>query len=395
MPHRIAMVVASPFPADHGTPGSIREMAEALAKSGHHVHIVTYHFGVGTLPKGVAIHRLPDLGFGRHMVVGPTWQKPLLDGLMVFILCRVIRQESLELIHAHNYEGGLIGALASLCTRRPLVYHAVNTMRDELPTYNFLKPAILATSLARFLDYWVPRLADRIIALSEDLARFLLAQGIRPECLQVIPPGIDTRHFHGRNPAIMRQRYHVTQEKLVVYTGILDRFQRIDYLLEAMCLVVKHIADARLLLVVNLAKPRDLQACHMMLEALGLQGHVDIVALATFEELPLFLAAADVTVVCRPQCPGFPIKLLNYMAAGKAIVVSEGSAKGLRHMQQAFVVQDHDSRSLGQGILTLMQDPILAETLGRNAQHWVETHHAWPTLVPRIENVYTAALNRA
>ena len=31
-PTRVAMVVPSPFPANHGTPGSIRETAEAMAE---------------------------------------------------------------------------------------------------------------------------------------------------------------------------------------------------------------------------------------------------------------------------------------------------------------------------------------------------------------------------
>jgi hypothetical protein len=78
------------------------------------------------------------------MVVGPTWQKPLLDLCMVLTLCRVIQREAIDLIHAHNYEGVLIGYLARLLTRKPLLYHAINTMSDELSSYNFIKPRFLA-----------------------------------------------------------------------------------------------------------------------------------------------------------------------------------------------------------------------------------------------------------
>lgn len=386
------MVVASPFPANHGTPGSIKEMAEAIARAGHEVHVVTYHFGTGTAPQDVQIHRVADFGFSRHIVVGPTWQKPLLDGLMVLTLCRVIRREGIDLIHAHNYEGAVIGYLARLITQRPLVYNAMNTMRDELPTYNFFKPRLLAVWLAQLLDYWVPRTADQIIAISQELVSFLHAQGIPRERIQMIPLGIDTTLFHDCDRSAMRERYHVAEKRLVMYTGILDQFQRIDYLLKAMRLVVDNIAAAHLLLVTNLAKEQDLLACAAMIQDLDLQGHVEIIRHETFAEIPLFLAAADVTVVCRPQCPGFPVKLLNYMAAGKPIVASEGSAKGLQHMQQAFVVPDHDWRSLGCGIITLLQDSALAQTLGQHARQWVDAHLSWSTLVPAIEKVYAAAL---
>src|SRR5437879_1067471 len=41
----VCVLAACPFPANHGTPGSIREMSEAVAALGHEVHIVTYHIG--------------------------------------------------------------------------------------------------------------------------------------------------------------------------------------------------------------------------------------------------------------------------------------------------------------------------------------------------------------
>jgi 1,2-diacylglycerol 3-alpha-glucosyltransferase len=393
---RIAMVAACPFPANHGTPAGIKETAEAIAHNGHQVHLVTYHFGDGAPPRGVHLHRIADLGVGRRVVVGPTWQKPLFDLLMVFTLCRVVRRQGIELIHAHNYEGALIGYVAKLLTRRPLVYHAINTMSDELPTYRFIRPQGLARGIARLLDAWVPRLADRVIAISEDLARFLRARGVRADRLQMIPLGVDAAAFaavEAHEGAALRQRLGLGDRPLVMYTGILDRFQRVDYLLRAMRGVVDQRPDAHLLLVTNLATAPDLQASQALIGELDLQQRVEIIRHASFEDIPRFLAAADVAVVPRPQCPGFPVKLLNYMAAGKPIVLFEGSAKGLQHLQHAFVVPDHDWQALGQGILALLRDPGLAQSLGRNARRWADEHLSWPSLVGRIEHVYDALLD--
>ena len=390
-PLQIAMVVASPFPANHGTPAGIRETAEAIAQKGHGVHLVTYHFGHGKAPQGVRIVRIPNLRLGRKIVVGPTWQKPVLDLLMVLTLCRVIRREGIDLIHAHNYEGALIGFVAKLLTRRQLIYNAVNTMSDELPTYNFLKPQRLAAWLARRLDQCVPRLADRVIAISDELGRFLRGRGVRSDHLHVIPLGVDGGAFQdipeGQCQAL-RARHGIDDRPLVMYTGILDRFQRLDYLLQGMRIVVDRLPEARLLLVANVATAEDLQECRRMIATLDLERHVAIVIRRSFAEIPLFLAAADVTVVPRPQCPGFPVKLLNYMAAGKPIVVFEGSAKGLQHLHSALVVPDHDWQALGYGMLTLLQDPALARSLGYNARQWAHEHLSWPTLAEKIENVY-------
>jgi glycosyltransferase involved in cell wall biosynthesis len=390
-PLHIAMVAACPFPANHGTPAGIREAAEAIARQGHQVHIVTYHFGHGKVPQGARLHRIPDFGLSRKMVVGPTWQKPLLDLLMVWKLWRVIRREDIDLIHAHNYEGALIGYVAKLLTHRRMIYHAINTMSDELPTYRFLRPKRLAIWLANVLDHWVPRLPDRVIAISAEIAQFLKAGGLTHEKLQIIPLGIDSSVFQDipdSQREAFRARHGIGDKPLVMYTGILDRFQRIDYLLQAMRIVVDKRPDARLMLVVNVTTDHDVQECQRLLQELALESHVDLVPHRSFAEIPLFLAAADVTVVSRPQCPGIPIKLLNYMAAGKPIVVFEGSAKGLQHQHHALVVPDHDWQALGYSILTLIQDPVSAARLGRNARQWADEQFSWRTIVGQIEQVY-------
>jgi len=381
------MAVACPFPAGHGTPAGIRETAAAIAEKGHEVHIVTYHFGEGTLSEEIKIHRIPDFGFSKQIVIGPTVEKPILDLLMVLTLCRVIRREKIDIIHAHNYEGAVIGFLAKLITHKPLIYNAVNTMRDELTAYDFFRPRIVGTVLAMASDYWVPRMADRIIAISHDLSDFLYARGIKAKRIHTIPLGIDMRPFGGSGvgPPNPEPR---TPNPLVIYTGILDSFQRIDYLLKTMKIVVGEIADARLLIASNIVNERGLADCHAMIGELGLDEHVEIVIPKSFAEIPALLASADVAVISRPDCPGFPVKLLNYMAAGKAIVVFKGSAKGLRHLNTGYLAEDHDCEELARGVIMLLKDRELAERLGNNARQWVSDNFSWTLISEKIERVY-------
>jgi hypothetical protein len=39
-------------------------------------------------------------------------------------------------------------------------------------------------------------------------------------------------------------------------------------------------------------------------------------------------------------------------------------------------------------MLTLLQDPALARTLGHNAQRWANDQLSWPILAQKIEHVY-------
>src|SRR5437660_1660410 len=91
--HSVAMVAACHFPSNYGSPAAIRELSLTLAARGHNVHIVTYPHG-DDLPVGKAkLHRVAFGKKHRAASVGPAWDKPLLDALMLAKLCRVIRRE--------------------------------------------------------------------------------------------------------------------------------------------------------------------------------------------------------------------------------------------------------------------------------------------------------------
>jgi hypothetical protein len=158
---RICMLAPTPFPANQGTPGSIREMAEAVVERGHEVHIVTYHLGQDIPVKGPHVHRIAGWLRETGIFVGPTWRRPLYDLQMVFKTLQVIRQHPPDLLHAHAYEAALIAWLCRLATGLPIVYSGHNTMVDELPTFNFIRPQWLARALGRCLDAVVPRIGDR------------------------------------------------------------------------------------------------------------------------------------------------------------------------------------------------------------------------------------------
>jgi glycosyltransferase involved in cell wall biosynthesis len=88
------------------------------------------------------------------------------------------------------------------------------------------------------------------------------------------------------------------------------------------------------------------------------------------------------------------VKVLNYMAARKPIVTARGSAKGLRHLETAFVADDHDWQGLAAGIVTLLEDDVLAKRLAEEAGAAIIGTFDWPSLAERIEGVYERMLGR-
>src|SRR5438034_2685289 len=78
--YSIAMVAACPFPANHGSAASIREMSDTLSDMGHNVHIVTYPTGQEEIVvRRAKVHRTASFRPERNAKVGPSAEKFLLD----------------------------------------------------------------------------------------------------------------------------------------------------------------------------------------------------------------------------------------------------------------------------------------------------------------------------
>ncbi len=392
-PLRVGIIAACPFPANHGTPGGIREKAEALVELGHEVHVITYAGHQPGEVRGVTIHRIAPIGPVDHIKVGPSKAKMLWDIQLAWKTVQVVRRENLDILHGINYEGAMVGFIAKWVTGRPFVYGAVNTMIDELPSYRFFWPPKLAQLLATLLDRGLPRQADTVVCYTETIRDFLLDFGVHPDRLQIVKLGIDLSMFADTSANGARERMGVRPgEPLIMYTGVLNEFQRIDYLLGAMRVVLAEMPNAKLVFVRTLDDEPQRQEVERQAQAEGVAHAVLFPPVITFGELPAYLAAADTSAVPRPDCPGVPVKLLNFMASGKPVVVAQGSSQGLRDGEEALVTPDHDAEAMGRALLRILGDPELAGRLGRRARQVAYAEYDRRATTQDLVDVYRRVL---
>jgi glycosyltransferase involved in cell wall biosynthesis len=386
---RIAMVAACPFPLGRGTPIRIQRQAEALAARGHEVHVVTYFLGSAEPVVGVTVHRTPRLPGYRTMSPGPTLGKLLaLDPLLVGTLRRLLRTRRIDVIHAHHYEGLLVARAARARTGIPVIYDAHTMLGSELGFFRLGLPRRLTVALGERLDQRLPKLADHVISVTETIRDHLVARGIVPEAqVSAIGNGVELERFR----ADVQPSWSADAPKRIMFTGNLAPYQGVDLLLEAFALASRQRPDLRLQIVTD----SDFSSYEPIARGLGIRDLVEIVPAPSFAGLPALLETAHVAANPRVEADGMPVKLLNYMAAGKPIVSFRGSAPGLGHKDTAWLIKGADPAAFGQGILDLLEIPERAAGLGRSARRYVEYHYRWPVLAERLERVYEAVLKRA
>lgn len=356
---RAAFLGACPYPVPQGSQVFLRDHARAFHEAGHEAHLITYGFGVGDAPggDGVVHHRGP-VPWGRGKTdAGPSLAKPFLDAALVGTVRRLVRREGIQVIFAHNYEALVVGLAARVC---PVIYHAHNTLEDELPHY--FRGALLGSrvcsglirGVGRWCDRCFPRRAQAVVVPHARLREHLVA-----EC------GCDSARVHVVPPPVWVEEFRCAQVGAslpsIDYAGNLDAYQNLSLLCEALKLVRVEIPGVEWR--IGTAQTREVPgaAC---------------VPVRDFSALRDFLAADSIFVVPRVSWSGFPVKLLNAMAAGKAIVACASSGHALRDGVDGVIVPDDDPAALAAALLKLMRDPSLRARLGAASRARATECHA-------------------
>ncbi len=372
------MVAACPFPARRGTPLRVQRLAEALVERGHRVEIFTYDVG-DREPLPYPVHRVGEQLLEEPMPPGPNLRKLALDPRLAALLRRHLLSGRFDIIHAHHIEGLMAALWARRAVPLPVVYDAHTRIGTELPSYGTKLLGKPVAWLGEMMDRELPRRADGVITVTEDIRDWLVAHGVHPaDRVIVAMNGVRADTFDV--PARMNP-------VRIIYTGTLAGYQDIDLLLEAFA----QAHARRPQLVLTLAVSSSFEPFEGLAERLGIRSAIEVVD-DCFAELPRRLAESGIAALPRTRCDGIPQKLLNYMAAAKAVVASAGSAKVLRHEETGLVVPNGDRQAFAAALVRLSDHPELIVRLGRRAREYVVTHCSWEGAARRVESLYERLL---
>jgi len=379
---RIAMVAACPFPAPRGTPIRIYRIADELGRRGHEVDVFTYHLGINRSDAAFRTHRIPKVWSYRKQSPGPSFQKLiLLDPLLAVKLARAARSGKYDVLHAHHAEGLLAALPAHLLFGIPLIFDVHTLLETELPYYHMGASRGLLRRIGRAFDARLPKLADHVIAVSEEIRSSLVDKfGYPPRSVSVIPNGVEASFTETVASPGSRS---LPPGPTVVYAGNLASYQRIDLLLRGFAAALAKRSD----LWLQIYTDSSFVEFEPLAAEIGIRKRVRI-GNAGLDQLPADLAAADVAVSPRTVCAGMPQKVLNYMATGCPIVSFAGSAKLLTHERTGLIIPDDDIEAFAEGMLRLIADKELARSLGAAARACARDQWGWSRAAERIEAVY-------
>jgi glycosyltransferase involved in cell wall biosynthesis len=202
---RILMVAPTPFFADRGCHVRILGEAKALIALGYELVLCTY--GLGRDVDGITTERTVAIPWYKKLSAGPSFHKFYIDLLLLWTVIRVCRRFRPDIIHAHLHEGILIGKIASMVFRVPMVADLQGSLTVELLDHKFIPNAGWLVALLYWIEGRINQMPSHlIVSCSQTAQKCIELFGVSAQRVSSIMDGVDLDVFSPSRKDLILQK---------------------------------------------------------------------------------------------------------------------------------------------------------------------------------------------
>lgn len=303
----------------------------------------------------------------------------MMDWRWVLRFKRLLQEEKVDLIHAHEFDANVQGTFAAALTGVPLVatVHGKNYFGEKL---------------RRRLAYrWVSRHAT-MVAVSQNLKQFIVEQvGVSPDRIKVVHNGVDVvpRCDQADVDRCRKELGLPESDQIVGIVGNLYPVKGHQYLIEGIPAVLKACPNTTFIFAGRGQLEPELKA-HV--HRLGLDKRVHFLGLR--QDIPRILAMLNVFVL-PSLSEGLSMAILEAMIAGKPVVATQvgGNPELVLAGETGYLVPPQDSGALASSLTTLLLDREQAFQFGMNGKSRAEGPFSLRTMVQAHQSLYEECLD--
>jgi glycosyltransferase involved in cell wall biosynthesis len=271
-------------------------------------------------------------------------------------LARAAREMAPEVIYERANLFHFAGAWVAARRGIPLLLEVNSPLAEERARFGALR----LRRLARAAERLVWRRADVVLAVTAVLAGHVVAAGVPAARIRVVPNGIDLEAFADLPPAPPRE------EVALGFVGFIRDWHGLDGVLRG--LADRRDAQHLTLTVVGDGPARP--GLEALAVSLGLAGRVRFMGLASRQEVPRLVAGFDIALQPAAVAYASPLKVFEYMAAGRAILAPDqpNLREVLDHDRTALLFDPAQPGAMWAGVERLAADAALRARLGAAAR---------------------------
>jgi glycosyltransferase involved in cell wall biosynthesis len=384
-------------PSPKGASTHILHNLRGLVNGGHSVHLITPNDGL--LPpedtiEGAQITRIPQDLSQNFLARAVHFGKSVMAHLAI--------HPGYDVVHFRNiWDGFQIGQNKKKLGSKTLF--EVNGLPSIELKYHY--PGMDAELLAKIKEQEIAtlHLADAVICPSNVTRDYIASLGLDPSTslragpkrVTVIPNGVSPSDFP-LTPLPVRDG----REPVLLYIGTLADWQGLDIIIKALPKILE--SQSVKLLIVGRGRSRQRKILAKQIRKLGLEEHVIIQSAVPHHEIPGLIANADICVaplalndrnVTQGACP---IKLLEYMAAGRPLLASNMPIvrELVREDVDGLLFSPSDPDDLARQANLLLKDLELSKRLAESAAEHVREKFTWHAAQKKLLKVYERLVMR-
>ncbi len=396
---KICFVSPEFFPISGGTGAYVYYLSQKLQQLGHEVHVVARHsVDSSEVVDGVNVNYVRGIGnpLSRYWRFARSTSRKLeeLDRDFGFDIIH----SNLPLVPSFAIPRGSAKALIST-VHSTWKGEAEAIKRGSRRRLNPNEKLMLRfNSLLRSYEKKLMKRSDALIAVSLYTKNELTElYDVNEEKIHVIYNGVDTKKFKPqRDKTGLRLELGLEEDqKIILCVGRLYYRKGITILLKSIPEVVQKFGDTKFVISGKGFKKNE-ENLRKLAQKLKIEKHVTFLGYVPDEKLPDLYAASDIFVL-PALYENFPFAILEAQSTGLPVISTKvgGIPEFLEENENGFLVESGDPEQLAQKIIVLLQNPELAEELGRCGRRRVEEKVAWPLITGQVVDLYRKVLNAA
>ena len=295
-----------------------------------------------------------------------------------------LKASRIEIIHTHDFYTNVFGMAAGTLARLPV---RVASMRETEGMRSTTQKQVQRVAYS---------LAHHIVANSNAVRNTLIAEGTSGEKVTVVYNGLDLNRLISQAASraealsILGLESEESRPRRFVTIVANMRHEVKDYpmFLNAARHVAEAVPEAEFLLAGEGELTESLQA---FATQLGIRDRTHF--LGRCERVAELLGVSEVCVLSS-KAEGFSNSILEYMAAGRPVVVTNvgGAAELVTEGETGYLVPSGDDAAMAARIISLLHDPAKAGMMGDKGKCVVKEKFSCAAQLNRTEDLYQRLL---
>jgi len=384
---KVLLISPQPFFQWRGSPIRVSFNVRALVKLGYQVDLLTLPVGDKMNIPGVRIIRTPNLFNIKNIPIGPSVLKALFDLLLLFKGVPLAFKNNYDVIHCVE-DAGIIGMIISFLTGRSRLIFEIHS-----DPFSYKKGLIQNIVLYLYvkIERFVIRHADAIIATGPGLVKQVreMAYNVSVHHIFDIASSL-VESEKNKCLLIKKQLQQKNNELLITFVGSFAIYQGVDLIFESVPMVMQRNPNARFIIIGG--SDKEITVRQNRLKQRGVDNAVTFVGKVPPDELPNYLAASDILLSPRMAGVNTPLKLLDYLKAGRAIVATNVLSNTLILNDSTAIIVSPEPKAFAKGICFLLDDEKFRLRLALNGKKLSSNRYSFAEFKKRLDACYKTLL---